>query len=169
MVRRLFSLLIVFCISGCSLSAQTKKCECEVFLSTEFSGEEKVFTTKNEYYQIAHDIPNEDFIHFSLLAQNDNLLKVVPHGILKDYDTGWVDNKHVAVYGTNYNSSLFIYQQPDFESKRVAEVKKYFEPEYHVVGCNGKWLRVRFTMNDKQVEGWLAPYDQCWSAYTTCN
>lgn len=162
-------LLLLCCISG--IYAQKNTCDCEAFLSTEFTWEKQVYAEPNKSvaYEIGNNAMDEDFIHLTILAQKKEWLLVAPYGIHKWYDTGWIDNSHIAVYGKNYAQPINIYKKDDASSAVVQVVPVHFEPEYHVTGCKGKWLQVEFTFEDKLIKGWMSPKDQCGSAYTNCN
>lgn len=165
----LFSLLMLCYTVG--VYAQKNQCDCEAFLSTEFTWEIQVYMAPDKAiaYEIGNNTMDEDFIHFTILEQKKEWLKVAPYGIHKWYDTGWIDNSHIAVYGRNYTEPINIYKKDNAASTIVFIVPVHFEPEYHVTGCKGKWLQVEFIFEGKPIRGWMSPTDQCGSAYTNCN
>lgn len=151
--------------------AQKNKCNCQVFLSPEFVEKKVIYTQPDaaaDTYSVVNLPMNEDFVHLTLLAQKGDWLQVAPFGVQSWYDTGWTDNSHIAVYGTNYDAPLNIYKKRDTTSTIIATVRKGYEPIYHVTGCKDDWLEVECTIEDRPVKGWLAPQDQCGSAYLEC-
>ncbi len=162
--------MLLFCATY--IQAQKNQCDCETFLSTEYSWQVHVYNNTDKdsvLYAVGNNAMDEDFVHFTVLAQKGQLLKVAPYSIHKWYDTGWIDNAHVAVYGRNYDHPLNIYKKADSTSSVVFTVPVHYEPEYHVTGCKGRWLQVEFVYEEQPLEGWLSPDDQCGSAYTNCN
>ena len=155
-----------------SVYAQKNQCDCETFLSTQFPWQVHVYSSADkdeELYTVGNNAIEEDFVHFTLIAQKGRMLQVAPYSIHKWYDTGWIDNNNISVYGTNYYEPLNIYKKADTASPVVLVVPARFEPEYHVTGCKGKWLQVEFLYEEETIKGWLSPDDQCGSAYTNCN
>lgn len=151
--------------------AQKHKCNCEAFLSTTFTGAEAVYNDadgQTELYAINNKPLNEDFTHLTILAQKGDMLQVAPFSIEQYYDTGWINNTNVAIYTKNYEVTVNLYKKASTASSVVSVVPVGIEPEYRVVGCKGGWLEVSYTNNEQTVSGWLAPQDQCGSAYVTC-
>src|SRR5690606_30122879 len=132
--------LLVLCCSA-NAQAQKNQCDCEVFLSTQFTGEKRVYlqpNNKTELYAVSNNPLDEDFIHFTVVAQRGEWLQVAPYGIKKWFDTGWVEHTSMAVYGRSYNSPVNIYKKADTTSAVVTILPAGYEPEYRVTGCNNK-------------------------------
>lgn len=163
--------ILLVLLSYADAQAQKNKCNCEAFLSTTFSGVEKVYQEAGkttELFTIVNRPLDEDFIHVTLLAQKGASLQVAPFGIEKYYDTGWVNNENIAVYGKSDKRPVNIYKKADTTSNIITTVPAGLQPEYKVTGCKGDWLEVTVNYNNEQYTGWLAPQDQCGSAYISC-
>ncbi|MCB0697425.1 MAG: hypothetical protein KDC07_08675, partial [Chitinophagaceae bacterium] len=133
------------------MQAQKNQCDCEAFLSTRYTWEEHVYEQpdkKTELYLVGNNAMDEDFIHFAIQAQKGKMLQVAPYGIRKWYDVGWIENSHISVYGRNYVEPISIYKKDDTASALVFTVPVGYEPEYHVTGCNGKWLQIELLYED---------------------
>jgi SH3-like domain-containing protein len=82
---------------------------------------------------------------------------------------GWVFGPMLAVETKDYASMnpnerrVRLFKEPSPRSAVVTRLPS--EAEVNLVGCKGKWARVRH----QKSEGWLAPDSQCHSTLTTCS
>lgn len=79
---------------------------------------------------------------------------------------GWVFSSLLGVSSQGYDRNMVnLYSRPSVRSSIVGKISS--NGGATVLGCSGKWLRVK-TQNN-QVRGWLEPNQQCASADTTCS
>lgn len=79
---------------------------------------------------------------------------------------GWVFSSLLGVSSQGYGkNAVNLYSRPSVRSSIAGKISS--NSGATVLGCSGKWLRVK-TQNN-QVRGWLEPNQQCASAETTCS
>lgn len=84
------------------------------------------------------------------------------------YENHWVKSSdfliNVDVY--NPNKPVYLFELPSIKSNRIHKIDEH--QSVNVTEIDGLWAKVKFTIDNKIIEGWLSFKNQCGLPWTSC-
>ncbi|WP_323788943.1 SH3 domain-containing protein [Psychroserpens sp.] len=143
-----------------------KRSKTPLFIYDSFNG--KIIDTlynvedKKSWYKIA--ITDSEYGWFKI----KNIQRLPNAYINYGYENRWVKTTNFLITVDDFDEShnIYLYDQPTIESNKIHKVDS--NQTAKIIETSGLWVKIRFKVDKKFVEGWLSFKNQCAHPWTTC-
>ena len=170
--------LVLFVLLLCQIAnAQDRIIGCQVILDYDYGEYIDVFyQDSNNYFPFAkvkNDLDREVIMVMDLTGKTDEFFRVnIKSGLF--YDTFelsdvYVHKEHLVILSRLLEHPMPLFSEPSKNSSVVMTIPNSYGYVYKVLDCDGNWLKVEYTDEDKKCHiGWMAPEYQCSNPYSAC-